>query len=68
MKPNEIRAELLKNNIKVIDIAKKCGVKYQNVSGVIAGRRSTSYIREAIAEATSKPVSEIWPEDEKEKP
>lgn len=66
MKPKEIRAELILNEIKVQDIAKECGVARPNVSRVIAGGRRTWHIREAIARAIKKPVSEIWPETAKE--
>lgn len=62
MTPNEIRAELIRHGVKVIDIAQQCGIKHPNVSAVIAGQRPTAYIREAIAKAINKPVTEIWPE------
>lgn len=66
MKPNEIRAELIRHNVKVTNIAKSLGLKHPNVSRVIAGDRPTKRIRVAIAEAINKPVSEIWPDSTKE--
>lgn len=62
MKPNEIRAELIKRGIKVTDIAEQCGVKQPNVSAVISGGRSTLHIRKAISRAIKTTISEIWPE------
>jgi len=70
MKPNEIRAELIRNNIKVKDIAAGCSVASQQVSMAISNKRPYVRIRQAIAdaltEATDKPVliSDLWPEQE----
>jgi lambda repressor-like predicted transcriptional regulator len=62
MTPNEIRAELMIKGVRVIDIAANLGIKHPNVSAVIAGKRPTGHIRQAIASAINKSVSEIWPE------
>ncbi len=63
MKPNEIRAELIRRNVRVTDIASSLGLPHPNVCAVIAGKRPTKHIRRAIAKAINKPVREIWPED-----
>ncbi len=64
MKPNEIRAELLKNDVKIKDIASELGLVSPCISAVISGRRRTPKVREAIARAINKPVNEIWPPKE----
>lgn len=64
MKPNEIRAELLLQNIKCVDIAESLGISKQYLSGTINFRNKTSYVREAIAKAIGKPVEEVFSESE----
>lgn len=63
MEPHEIRAELIRNRVKVIDIAKQCNVKHPNVCRVIANKRPTKHIREAIASAIKMTVSDVWPDE-----
>ncbi len=63
MEPNEIRAELLKKNIQVTEIARQLGVTHPNVSVVISGKRPNPKVRKAIAKAINKSVAEIWPEE-----
>ena len=62
MKPNEIRAEMMRRQISVTSIAKRLGMKQPTISQVIYGVRSTATIRQAIADAIGKEVTEIWPE------
>ena len=62
MKPNEIRAHMLLNNVKSGDIAKKFGVSDASVSMVISGMTVSARISAEIARVIGKPVSEIWPE------
>ncbi len=62
MKTNEIRSALVLNGVKVKDIADQCKVKQPSVSAVIAMKRPTFHIREAIAKAIKKPYSDVWPE------
>jgi predicted transcriptional regulator len=62
MKPNEIRAELVLRKITLVSIAKKLGIAVPSVSQVLVRKRTTAYVREAIAEAINKPVSEVFPD------
>jgi len=61
MTPNEIRAALILNEVKVIDIAKSLCLKHSNVSVVISGGKSTPRVRQAIADAIGRPVNEVFP-------
>jgi lambda repressor-like predicted transcriptional regulator len=62
MKANDIRAELVRNNITIKSIAQGLGIAHPGVSQVISGLRKTKRIRQAIADAIGKPVTELWPE------
>lgn len=64
MKANEIRAEMLRNNITVTSIARSENVAIPTVSQVISGARKNPRIRIAIASAAKMQVSELWPEQE----
>lgn len=66
MKASDIRAELVRRNITVTSIAKKTGVSTPAVSQVIYSVRGTHRIRQAIAEAIGRPVSEVFPENNQE--
>lgn len=62
MKANEIRADLVRNNITVTSIARSLNMAIPTVSQVISGVRSNPRIRQAIATSINKPVSDIWPD------
>ena len=64
MNVNNIKAELIMKNVKQTEIARSLGITSASVNEVITGRRKNPRIREAIAAAINKPVSEIWPEAE----
>lgn len=64
MKPNEIRAELMRHNVQQSEIARELGITRPNVSVVVSGKRPNPIIRAAIAKAINKPVSEIWPDQQ----
>lgn len=61
MKPNDIRAELVRRNITVASIAEQVCTKRPNVSMVIHGSRLTPRICAAIAAAIGKPLEEVFP-------
>lgn len=65
MTPKQIRAELILHDKKVTGIARKLKLPHSNVSSVIAGHQRMAHVREAIAHAINKKVSEIWPESAK---
>ncbi len=67
MSPNEIKAELVRRGIKIIDIARQAGVSGEAVTMTIAGKYSYRgrRIRPFIARAIGRPESEIWPESTK---
>lgn len=62
MTPNEIRAALLIKGVKVNDIAKSLNLSHSNVSVVISGGRPNHKVRQAIANAVGKSISDLWPE------
>ncbi|MDH4319920.1 MAG: helix-turn-helix domain-containing protein [Desulfobulbaceae bacterium] len=57
----KIRSWIVLAGVTQTAIAESIGVKPSSVNDVIAGRRKTKRIREAIAKAIKMPVSEIWP-------
>lgn len=48
--------------VKVNDIARELKLAHSNISVVIHGRRPNQKVRQAIADAIGKSVSDIWPE------
>lgn len=61
MKPHEIRALLIKNQIKQVDIAKELGIKRPAVSGAISGHWQSRRVCEAIAKRLKMPVGKLFP-------
>lgn len=64
MKPNEIRAALVLAEVSQASLAAKLGVSRAAIFYVINGNRPSPRIRTAIAEAISKPVSEVFPDNQ----
>lgn len=64
MKGHEITYFLKLSGHTVTQIAKSLGVSQPTVTQVIYGVRTTARIRQAIAIAVGKPVSELWPEQQ----
>jgi gp16 family phage-associated protein len=60
MTANEIRAELIRQGITGVDIARKAGCSKQYVSAIIKGKRKNERIQGIISSYINKPVSEIW--------
>lgn len=66
---DRIQDELKAKGVTQVSIAKMLGVKPSSVHNVITRKRATPRIRQAIALAIGKPVSEIFPEQKtKEQP
>lgn len=61
LKPHEIRAELVRNQVKIYVLADKLGVKTAAVHQVIVGDRPNPRIRAGIAVAIGMEVCDIWP-------
>lgn len=61
MKPNEIKAELVRANVTQADIARDLGVKRMTVHCVIAGRGKSARIQREVARRLGKNVEEIFP-------
>ena len=61
MQPNEIRAELMRRNIKLNSLAASLGVSSAYVCQVITGVRIGPRIRQGIAHALGYTVEQIWP-------
>jgi len=66
MKPNQIRAELIRRNITGAEIAQKAGCSKQYVSAIIHRSRTNSAIELMIAEAIGKPIDEVFPPTKRE--
>jgi len=61
-----VRAYMKGAGVNVQQIADQLGVTHGFVSQVIHGVRTTKYVREAISKAVNKPVSDLWPDEQKE--
>jgi len=61
----EIRIKMWRAGVTAAQIAEKLHVTAAFVHQVITGERQTEYVRKAIAEALSKPVEKLWPENKK---
>ena len=59
--PTEIRVELMRNNVRQIDIAKELEVDASVVSRVIDGKITSDRIRRAIAKKIGVDVRFLWP-------
>ena len=60
MTPTNIRKAMLDARCSLASIALTLGVTRGAVSNVVHGRRVSQRIREAVADAISKPYSEVW--------
>ena len=61
MKPNEIRAALLLQDVRPTEIANRLQVSRAAVSSVIGGNLKSARFQEAIANIIGKKIEEIWP-------
>jgi len=61
MKPEDIKAEILKKGLNQAAIARAVGVRSSVVSDCIHGWVTSRRVHEAIAEAINKDVKTIWP-------
>jgi lambda repressor-like predicted transcriptional regulator len=63
---NEIKAELVRRGIKLIDIAKEAGVPPSRVTEAINERylKKNHRIRKYIADALGMPSEKIWPDEQ----
>jgi transcriptional regulator with XRE-family HTH domain len=57
-----IRSYMVKAGVTVLQIARQLGMRPPTVSQVIHGVRKNPRIREAIAAAINRPISELWPD------
>lgn len=64
MAPNEIRAELIRRDIKVADIARECGVTSSAASQVIMRLYRGERIRHVIARRLGLPYAAVWGEED----
>jgi SOS-response transcriptional repressor LexA len=62
MTPAYIKAELELKGLSLSALALRLGVSPSQISQVVAGKRSSPHIRQAIAEAIARPVSEVFPD------
>lgn len=63
MEVNEIRAELVRQGISQVSIAKKLKITRGAVNGAISRKRKSRRIQRIIAKILKRPYSEIWGED-----
>lgn len=68
MTPAEIKAAMILKGISQTEIATELGRDRTEVSAVINGRRTTLYIRQAIARAIGKPLLEVFPDEKYREP
>lgn len=61
METNEIKAELIIKGVSITNLAKNLLVSQPFVSQVIHGTRKNTRVRQAIAKAIGKKISEVWP-------
>ena len=61
MAPIDIQAALRESGVTQVEIARRLDVTEMAVSLVVAGKRTSHRIREAIAEAAGLDIKEIWP-------
>ena len=64
MKPNEIKSQLVLRGVTATAIARSLGLARPNVTATISGKRRTARIRQAIADAIGRPVSEVFPDQQ----
>lgn len=64
MKPKEIRAALMIAEVTIYKFARELGVSAALVHKVLNGDRKNPRVREKLAEAIGKQVSDIWPDQE----
>lgn len=60
MKPQEIKAALIKNKEKQVDIARELKVQPSSVNMVIDGKFVSRRIRQAIADKARIPFEKMW--------
>jgi len=58
---NRVKAALVLNGIKQIEIARRLHLTAGTVSAVIAGKRQSARIQRAIARALGTTIEELWP-------
>lgn len=61
MHPADISAALRKARSSQAQIARQLGVSQANVSQAVHGRHGSRRVQAAIAKATGKPVTKLWP-------
>ena len=61
MKPAEIKAALVLRGVRQADIARQVGHAGAFVHDVIAGKRRSLAIEQAVAAALGKPLKEVFP-------
>ncbi|WKZ32959.1 MAG: transcriptional regulator [Thermodesulfobacteriota bacterium] len=57
----KVKALMVLNNIKGVDIAKKLGVSPTTVYVVLSGKGKSRRIQKAVAEALDMTVEDLWP-------
>lgn len=60
MAPNEIKAELVRREQTMTAIANELAVSPSHVAQVVAGKRRSPRVEEAIARAIGKPVGRVF--------
>ncbi|KGO32805.1 hypothetical protein JT06_18290 [Desulfobulbus sp. Tol-SR] len=60
---DKIKAAIKQAGFRQIDIARVLQITPVSVHDVITGKRRNPRIRKAIAMATGRPESELWPEE-----
>ena len=62
MRPNDIRAELVRRGITGASIARELGYTKAHVSTIIKGTKKNARVQQLIADKLGLPFSRVWPE------
>lgn len=60
MTPMDRKVELMRREKKLTDIAKQLEVSVNHVSQVVAGKRRSPRVEEAVAQVLGKPVTQVF--------
>jgi putative transcriptional regulator len=60
MRPPEIKAELVRRERTMSEIARRLEVTPSHVAQVVAGKRRSPTVERAVADAIGKPVSKVF--------
>jgi len=60
MKVEKIRALLIENKVKQVDIARELGLSSGSINRVISGHYTSRRVQEAVSKAVHVPFEKMW--------